>query len=212
MERFIMEFPNSIPDMLCEDLINIFELEVDKQYKGIVQGGLLTDIKDASDIVIPQGNDRWKKIEEFLYIELGRCYKKYIKKINEKNEPFENINSTYTLLPENAFVKNFMIQKYDKGKGKYIYHDDFMVDNNNNHRIVTFLWYLNTIEHGGTTDFFNGEIKIKPEKGKLLLFPASWCYPHCGRTPLSDDKYIITNWFYHPYFGIVEVNNNKIID
>jgi len=202
MERFMMEFPNSIPDMLCEDLINMYELEVDLQYKGRVHAGLVTNIKDTTDIMIPKGNDRWKKIEEFLYIELGRCYKKYNEKINEKNEYFENSNSRYTLLNSDVFINFFMLQKYDKGKGKYIYHDDFKVDNNKNHRIVTFLWYLNTIEHGGTTDFFNGEIKIKPEKGKLLLFPASWCYPHCGRTPLSDDKYIITGWFYEPYFDI----------
>ncbi len=193
-----MEFPNSIPDMLCEDLINIYELEVDLQYKGIVQSGLVTDIKDTIDMLIPKGNDRWKKIEEFLCIELGRCFKKYNEKINEKNRYFENSNSRYTLLNDDVFINYFMLQKYDKGKGKYIYHHDFRVDSNKNHRIVTFLWYLNTIEYGGTTDFLNGEIKIKPEKGKLLLFPASWCYPHCGRTPLSDDKYIITGWFYKP--------------
>ena len=35
---------------------------------------------------------------------------------------------------------------------------------------------------------------IKPEAGKLLLFPASWTFPHCGQMPISHDKYIITGW------------------
>ena len=61
--------------------------------------------------------------------------------------------------------------------------------------LLTFLFYLNTLEEGGHTEFW-GNYKIKPETGKLLLFPASWTFPHCGKTPISDNKYIITGWIY----------------
>ena len=63
-------------------------------------------------------------------------------------------------------------------------------------RIITFLWYLNTVEEGGETEFFNGRISIKPEKGKLLLFPSTWTYIHRGNMPISNDKYILTGWIY----------------
>ena len=54
---------------------------------------------------------------------------------------------------------------------------------------MTYLWYLNDVTDGGETAF-NGEYKIKPTAGKLILFPASWTFPHCGKMPVSSDKYI----------------------
>ena len=87
-----------------------------------------------------------------------------------------------------------MIQKYDKKKGKYIYHNDFTNDNNS-HREITFLWYLNTVEEGGNTVFWEN-YNVQPKEGKLIFFPSFWCYPHTGKVPISSDKYIITGWLY----------------
>jgi hypothetical protein len=53
-------------------------------------------------------------------------------------------------------------------------------------------------EEGGETELCI-DLKIKPEKGKLLIFPASWLYPHSGKMPISNDKYIVTGWIYAPY-------------
>ena len=64
-------------------------------------------------------------------------------------------------------------------------------------RHITFIWYLNDVNDGGETAF-DGIYKIRPKSGKLVLFPASWTYPHCGKMPLSSDKYIITGWIYAP--------------
>jgi hypothetical protein len=73
-------------------------------------------------------------------------------------------------------------------------------------RLLTFIWYLNTVENGGETEFFNGRIKIKPEKGKLLLFPSTWTYNHKGNIPISSDKYIVTGWVWGDIWG-VDFNN-----
>ena len=56
-------------------------------------------------------------------------------------------------------------------------------------------WYLNDVEDGGETEFC-GDFTIRPEVGKLIFFPASWCYPHRGKMPISGDKYIITGWLH----------------
>ena len=65
-------------------------------------------------------------------------------------------------------------------------------------RHLTFLWYLNDVEEGGETEFW-GQYGIKPEAGKLILFPASWTFPHKANVPISSDKYIITGWLWQHY-------------
>jgi hypothetical protein len=114
----------------------------------------------------------------------------------------ESMNSSrkgkkYNIIPSSTlFDIAFMIQKYDKNVGKYTYHNDFHIDYiSKSYRIITFLWYLNDVHEGGETEFW-GNYKIKPEAGKLILFPASWTFPHTGKMPLSNDKYIITGWLY----------------
>ena len=64
------------------------------------------------------------------------------------------------------------------------------------HILITYLFYLNTIEEGGETEFIDGT-KIKPETGKLLIFPATWTYEHRGNVPISSNKYICTGWLYN---------------
>ena len=65
------------------------------------------------------------------------------------------------------------------------------------YRVLTYLFYLNDIDEGGETEFFGGDIKIIPKAGKLIIFPASWTFPHCGKMPISSNKYIITGWIYN---------------
>ena len=60
-------------------------------------------------------------------------------------------------------------------------------------RKLTFIWYLNDIKDGGYTEFIDGT-KIKPEVGKLVIFPASWEFLHRGVPPKSEDKYLCTGW------------------
>ena len=50
-------------------------------------------------------------------------------------------------------------------------------------------------EYDGYTEFKNG-IKIQPEQGKLLIFPAVWSYIHRGFPPKTETKYICTGWIH----------------
>ena len=138
---------------------------------------------------------------------------KGVKHISNKDsyKKENNHDVGFKILGGSLHFDHFMIQKYKKNKGKYIYHDDFHCDSvKDRYRVITFIWYLNNIDEGGETEFW-GDYKIKPKKGKLIFFPACWCFPHRGKTPISDDKYIITGWFYKEGFyknSILETENN----
>jgi hypothetical protein len=194
MTDFIYEIKNSLPDELCDDIICMYELE-DNKYAGITFAGVRKDIKNTTDLVMPKNEKTWEKIEKILYNSLNEGFEQYMKHINKPE--YNTKNREYKMLDNKngVFVNNFMIQKYEKCTGKYVYHHDFSNELDKSYRVVTFIWYLNDVCDGGETEFF-GNYTVKPEKGKLVFFPASWCYPHRGKMPISNDKYIITNWFY----------------
>ena len=195
MEKYIYQVKKSIPDRLCSDIITMYELE-NTRYPGLTMGGLLKDIKNTTDMIIPKNNPMWTKIETFLYNELSNALKKYLIHIDDDNFNIDDRPSKFTYFnSENLHIDWFMVQKYDMQDGKYIYHSDSL-NESNRHRVITYLWYLNDVTDGGETEFWGGKYDIKPETGKLLLFPACWSFPHRGKMPISNDKYIITGWFY----------------
>ena len=200
MEKYIYINNNSLSSELCRDLIQMFEEEETGRYEGVTFEGLNKNVKDTTDFIIPD-NQKLNKINKLLHKEIQNNIKIYLDQLNNKTD-FENKNQNtnynkYKIFEKTKFLnKNFMMQRYLKGKGKYIYHNDFAINyENHSYRAITYLWYLNDVEEGGETVFF-GDYKIKPKSGTLIFFPASWCYPHTGKIPLSSNKYIITGWLY----------------
>jgi hypothetical protein len=195
-DLYIYTKKNSLPNELCDEIIDFYNDEGNNRYEGVTQSGLNKNIKDTLDFCIPtnvSNENNWHKINDILSRELYDNLKIYVKNI--ENSFNISQNSDYKIFDINYFKENtFMIQKYKKQKGKYIYHNDFSIDDKG-YRVITYLWYLNDVEEGGETEFWN-DFKIKPEKGKLLLFPAHYAFPHCGKMPISSDKIIITGWLY----------------
>ena len=54
--------------------------------------------------------------------------------------------------------------------------------------------YLNDVEEGGETEFLYQQLKIKPSKGRVVIWPGSFTHLHRGNPPMST-KYIATGWF-----------------
>jgi hypothetical protein len=184
---------SSISRELCNDIINLFEQE-DKRYPGISAAGLNKNIKDTTDFLITTGGPRWDKINKVLSNEINNNVMEYVKKYRNMIHPNYHLFCTDYLS-----TSAIQVQKYEKNVGKYVYHEDSRCDfTNRKNRKLTFIWYLNDVDEGGETEFW-AKCSIKPEAGKLVLFPASWTFPHKGNVPISNDKYIITGWLWQHY-------------
>jgi hypothetical protein len=199
MDKYIYINSNSLSKEICSKIIYLFEHE-EKKYCGITQQGTDKNIKDTLDYIINKNCNKWQNIYELLEKELEYNILEYIDSITKNINylEIEKSNIKYKLFSSNRLVNynGFLMQKYKKENGRYIYHDDSAIDYPNKKcRVITFIWYLNNIEEGGETEFW-GTHKIIPETGKLLLFPACWTFPHRGKIPISDNKYIITGWLY----------------
>ena len=195
MEKFLYLKKNSLSKELCNIIIKKFDEDCECKYRGVTSGGLNIGTKDTFDFQIPNSNNKnfesWKLIREVLENELNSNIKIYIQTLSK------NIHKDFKLF-ENGYVTNetFQIQKYIKNNGKFTYHHDFSVEySEKKYRVITFIYYLNDVNEGGETEIW-GSVKIKPECGKLLLFPACWTFPHSGLVPKSNHKYIITGWLY----------------
>ena len=196
--------PKTICPELCREIISMFEQQNGK-YEGVTASGLQKQIKDTTDYIIPRINDcpetiqLWSKIDIFLQRELTRNTKRYVQNINNGFKTVcELKDHEYNVLNNDHLVTNeFMVQRYIQNRGRYVYHHDHAIQwNEKRQRVITYIFYLNTVDEGGETEFFGGSCKIKPEEGQLVLFPASWTFPHRGIMPVSSNKYIITGWLW----------------
>ena len=67
------------------------------------------------------------------------------------------------------------------------------------HRIFAWMTYLNDIKsENGNTYFPHYDLKICPEQGKTLIWPAEWTHAHAGEILKFETKYIITGWMCFP--------------
>lgn len=180
----------SLSPEICYDMINLFE-QSNGRYDGVTASGLNKQIKDTTDMVITSAGSHWSRINNLLSKELSRNVKEYVQQHDGRfNEPYQIFGANF------LSTDSMQLQKYSKNIGKYIYHQDFACDwENRKMRHLTFLWYLNDVEEGGETEFWS-KYRVKPQAGKLVLFPASWTFPHRGNVPLSNDKYIVTGWLW----------------
>ena len=190
-DPYIWQVPNSLTDEFCDELIKKFEEDpAGKKYKGVVGNGPAPDIKETYDLCI-DSTPLWKNEDSFICIKVSRMVREYCQHI-QKAVPNIDISNGIHQVRDSGYH----IQKYEPNKGFYTWHNDFAFDEEIGSRIFTFIWYLNTVEEGGETEFTKG-MKIKAEKGKLVMFPATWTYTHRGCMPYSSEKYILTGWLYN---------------
>jgi hypothetical protein len=192
-EKLIYTNDYSISPLLCKNIIDMYEKE-EGRYNGVTGAGYNPSYKDTIDFIISHETLRWERIHLFLNTELKNNLKKYFNQLNI----IDKLNILSPGYIGSNFLQNdmFMMQKYIKNKGKFEYHHDFLCQHEKSRfRVITFIFYLNDVVEGGETEFF-GHLRIKPTAGKLVLFPATWTFPHCGKMPVSSDKYIITGWLY----------------
>lgn len=92
------------------------------------------------------------------------------------------------------FLNNFKAQKTSKNQLGF---SDFHMEQGAGMgagRVLVWTLYLNDVTDGGETEFPYQSLKVKPEKGMLCIFPASFTHTHRGNPPYSNDKYILTGW------------------
>jgi predicted 2-oxoglutarate/Fe(II)-dependent dioxygenase YbiX len=93
---------------------------------------------------------------------------------------------------EPIYHEPYQALKYRTGEG-YKEHYDGGTDMG---RSVSAVIYLNDDYEGGHIEFPNFKIKLKPEKGMLILFPSNYAYRHIAHEVTSGTKYSLVTWLH----------------
>jgi hypothetical protein len=87
----------------------------------------------------------------------------------------------------------YKIQHYRKDEGRFQWHFDALGPGAWDRQLAMVL-YLNSVERGGETCFHRQNLQVKPVAGDAVFFPTFWTHMHCGATPESGDKYIVSSF------------------
>jgi len=170
---------------ICDEIIDYFH-QNEK-----TEGGLMTSLghvevnkeyKDSVDCSFDASTDLGKR---FIGEQLRSVTDEYVKSF-----PVVNDYSRW------GVVEPVHIKFYQPGAGYHAFHTErssatYPINN----RHLVFMTYLNDVTDRGETEFLHQGIKIKPQKGLTVVWPADWTYTHRGITSLTQNKYIITGWY-----------------
>lgn len=190
MTNFIEEYYLN-DTTLCDSLLNLFNDAHDKNLTTSGKSGPManvqTEVKKSTDFWLkdadklgPPQKYRWDKYHEELTCFIDQYLEKY---------KFLEYGGTFTsrMLPQ--------IQWYKPGEGYYQWHiDGAQLDACD--RAMVYMTYLNDINDGGGTMFYHQNYTVKPEKGKTIIFPASYTHLHKGEISQTENKFILTGWLW----------------
>jgi len=177
----IMLWEKTVPDNLCDSLINIIN-EVKKTKpaelaKGQVDYNGAHQRKDFSLFLSNIDVDFSSQVNNIL----TDCLVDY---------------ANYFSILQKTALRSIQqrLQYTPVGGGYHIWHYENPTLSTSE-RVLTWTIYLNNVEEGGETEFLYESKRIKANKGTVCIFPASFEYTHRGNPPISNDKYILTGWY-----------------
>jgi len=183
--EYIHEERNMLPKAFCRELIEKFESDSKKQEGKVGLGHVDTTNKKRTDLMIGKYNDWMVKCDRIdkAFHTAFRNYQNNLKlnvfgvdKAYIVDQIFDN---------PNTIKSGFVMGRYGVGD-HFNWHIDYTPNEN---RLCNCIIYLN--ENEACTEILNGK-KIKPEPGKIVFFPSTWTYSHCGQKVEKGYKYVIT--------------------
>lgn len=172
-------YENSLPPGFCRAVIERFDADPQvgpgRYGNGTREGAVNPRIKQTTEINFDGTQQGWRDEIRVLIRSLDRHLKRYMETWGRA-------------FPCEIFHEPLKIARYPVG-GHFDWHSDNL-GNGVTTRVITALWYLNTVDEGGETEYPWQSMAVRPVEGRLLLCPVGWTYTHRGAPPVSGPKYI----------------------
>lgn len=187
IKDFVGVFKNAFPKAWCDKMREHFD-NVDKL-------GMTKSRKESELVSKMKKDDTQLYFNEYSQLDCFSEEHAYMKFILD-DVVYKTYKGYYEILDTvpDLQMLSVKMQKTEVGGGYHIWH--FEQNGNSPVRQIVFIIYLNDVEEGGETELLYQNRRIKPEAGTVVVFPAGFTHAHRGNPPLSNEKYIVTGWFY----------------
>ena len=212
MDDFIIEIKNAYPDELCDEFIHEWVTPKEhlmSKYHPDLPMDIHLKMKSSQDIqfqlhsegnIVP--NPRHLLLNDKYQYIMTKVKKKYTDILIENG--LDRRSSTppevYMLQEQitDSIQSGIVMARTDPGQ-HYDWHVDSMFGDLCRERLLTCILYLNDMDEdaGGCTEFSNGRV-VRPEKGKVLIFPTTPQYVYRGAIVNKGTKYEITTFAREP--------------
>jgi len=189
IKDFIGIYDGYILDEACDKAIELFNKyqEFNKVFSRFTSEGTTQESKNDKQLfctpdVLTDEEFNVNKLKA-LMVNFDMSLRHYYNETNIKKYTAEDIMTDH--------VK---IQKTLPAQGYHLWHTERYQERDGIKRILAYTIYLNTVEEGGETEFLHQSQRVKPVKGRIVIWPANFPYVHRGNPPLSGEKYIVTSW------------------
>lgn len=179
---------------LCDELIK-YHKNNNFKYIGKIQSkeGPVVDIteKDSTDVSFELRTNPTNNLFEYAEIQT-----RFSKVLQESVDQYINKYKYCNNFASFGISEGVFIQHYLPKQGYHKWHcERTSARMPATTRHLVFMLYLNDVNDGGETEFYYQKVKIKPVKGKMLIWTADWTHTHRGIPSPTEEKYIITGWF-----------------
>jgi len=191
MDNYIKVYDDVIDEVSCKMLIEKFE-DSHEYFKTVHVDD--DDNAISFEQITLVEHEEWKSVQDGM-LEVFQDYIMHYKidcNIMAKQWP-----ETYGY--EAIRMKRYLANDYDR----FDSHVDVM-NHETSRRFLAFFIYVNDVEEGGETQFLNINkpgtyipYQIKPQRGRLLMFPPTWQYYHAGLKPVSGMKYLLHSYCHY---------------
>jgi hypothetical protein len=189
IKDFIGIYDGYIPDEACDQAIELFNKyqEFNKIFSRFTSERSTQDLKNDKQLFCDPENltDQEFNVNKLklIMVNFDTALRHYYNETNIKKYTAEDIVTDH--------VK---IQKTLPSQGYHVWHIEHSSERDMAKRVLVYSIYLNTVDEGGETEFLYQSQRVKPVKGRIVIWPAGFPYIHRGNPPLSGEKYIITSW------------------
>ena len=186
IENFIGVYDNYIMPEECDKAIKLFE-DKNKFHKTIsrmhMENSPILKKQDKQYFALDTDIEIWWGNLKTIIVNYDLAWNHYIK----------NTGADMAYGNGSFYFTELKIQKTLPTEGYHVWHIEH-ASGQNAYRAFVFSVYLNDVEEGGETEFLHFSKRVKPKKGRIVIWPAAFPYIHRGNPPLSGEKYILTSW------------------
>ena len=200
MSYYIRTYENFFDADMCDAYVHAFEETMEKDGEEVKNTSICTGVvrPDGHQIC---GTCNCQRMNPMGFSRFDNLNKNALSKFQDALEIYkEDVDLNPNAWPpkfgwEEFRMKRFLVSDGGKDAEQFTNHVD-VKSREGSKRFLILMVYLNDDFGEGETEFPTYGVKVRPEKGKLIMFPPMWQYMHRGNPPVAPGyaKYFLMTY------------------